>query len=264
MDTILNLAHIYGFLSILVVSLISLVGMILFYVSKDRLKKILPYLVSLSAGALIGDAALHLLPEAFADASSGILVGALILGGFFIFLLLEHVLHWHHSHDGEEEGHDHGSHIGALVSVADAIHNFIDGVIIAISFSLGIEVGLATTIAVILHEVPQEIGDMGLMMYAGWSKSKALFFNFISACFAILGFVIVIAFEASSFFIQTSLPYLLAMAAGGFIYIAVADLIPELRRNHRKVFAKHILVILGGIIAMALLLLLKSRKLRFS
>lgn len=257
MDTILNMAHLYGFLSIIGVSLISLVGAILFFVSKDKLKKVLPYLVSLSAGALIGDAALHLLPEAFADGESGTVVGASILGGFFIFLLLEHVLHWHHSHDGEEGVHDHGSHIGALVSVADAVHNFIDGVIIAISFSLGIEVGFATTIAVVLHEVPQEIGDMGLMMYAGWSKAKAILFNFISACFAILGFVLVIVFEQSSVLIQVALPYLLAMAAGGFIYIAVADLIPELRRNHRQVFAKHILVILGGIIAMALLLLLE-------
>jgi len=249
--------EIYGLLSIVLVSALSLIGGLLFFVSKEKLKKALPFLVSLSAGALIGDAALHLLPEAFEEAGSGTMVGISLLIGFFIFLLLEHVLHWHHSHDGEEEHHDHGNHIGAMVSIADAIHNFIDGVIIALGFSLGVEVGIATTIAVILHEVPQEIGDMGLMMYAGWSKFKALFVNFISACFAILGFGLVVVFERTTDFFEVYLPYLLAIAAGGFLYIAVADLIPELRRNHRKVFALHILVILGGIIAMAGLLLLE-------
>ncbi len=247
----------YGFISIVVVSLISFVGGALFLISREKLSRILPYLVSLSVGALLGDAALHLLPEAFESAASATWVGVSILIGFFIFLLLEHGLHWHHSHGENEEEHDHGHHIGPLVTIADSVHNFIDGIIIALGFSLGIEIGIATTIAVILHEVPQEIGDIGLLMYAGWSKRKALFFNFISACAAILGFLVVFLFEKSSHLFTNYLPYLLAVAAGGFIYIAGADLIPELRRNHRKAFAGHIMVILVGIIAMLALLLLE-------
>ncbi len=256
----MEISFVYGLVSIIVTSLVSFVGGFLFIVSKEKLHKVLPYLVSLSVGALIGDAMLHLLPEAFSDAvgvSSVTLVGVFALVGFFIFLLLEHVLHWHHSHDTKEETHDHGKHIGAMITVADGIHNFIDGVIIAIGFSLGVEIGIATTIAVVLHEIPQEIGDIGLLIYGGWSKKKALLFNFFSACTAIVGFLLVVLFENSTSVFERYLPYFLASAAGGFIYIACADLIPELRRNHRKDFVKHIAVILAGILAMACLLLLE-------
>lgn len=252
----MDIAFTYGLISIIITSLVSFIGGLLFIISKDKLKKVLPYLVSLSVGALIGDALIHLLPEAFAGGDGGI-VGIFALGGFFAFLLLEHALHWHHSHDGDEESHDHGNHISTLVTVADGVHNFIDGIIIAIGFTLGTEVGIATTIAVILHEIPQEIGDIGLLIYGGWSKAKALFYNFISACMAILGFLSVYIFDNYTDLFESNLPYFLAMAAGGFIYIASADLIPELKKNHRKDFVKHIMVILAGIIAMALLLLLE-------
>ncbi len=259
----MEISFVYGLISIIVTSLVSFIGGLLFIISKEKLKKVLPYLVSLSAGALIGDATIHLLPEAF-EGSGGLTggfaggyVGIFVLVGFFMFLALEYGLHWHHSHDGEEESHDHGNHIGTLVTIADGIHNFIDGIIIAIGFSLGIEVGIATTIAVILHEIPQEIGDIGLLIYGGWSKKKALFFNFISSCAAIGGFLLVAYFQNYSDIFEQYLPYFLATAAGGFIYIACADLIPELKRNHSKDFIKHIMVILGGIIAMALLLLLE-------
>lgn len=252
----MEISLVYGLVSIIVTSLVSFIGGLLFVISKEKLKKVLPYLVSLSAGALIGDALIHLLPEAF-ESAVGSYVGISILIGFFFFLLLEHALHWHHSHDNDEESHDHGNHIGGLITIADGMHNLIDGMIIAIGFSLGIEIGIATTIAVVLHEIPQEIGDIGLLLYAGWSKKKALFFNFLSACMAVVGFFIVIIFRSYSELFNQFLPYLLASAAGGFIYIACADLIPELKRNHRQDFIKHILVILGGIIAMALLLLLE-------
>lgn len=252
----MEISFVYGLISIIVTSLVSFTGGLLFILSKEKLNKVLPYLVSLAVGALIGDALLHLIPEAF-EQSPTAMTGVFVLVGFFMFLFLEHVLHWHHSHDNNEGQHDHGSHIGPLITIADGVHNFIDGVIIAIGFSLGIEVGIATTIAVVLHEIPQEIGDIGLLIYAGWSKKKALFFNFLSSCAAIVGFLFVAVFESSSDIFEKYLPYFLAAAAGGFIYIACADLIPELRRNHKHNFARHILVILGGVIAMALLLLLE-------
>lgn len=264
----MEISFVYGLAAIIITSLVSFIGGLLFVISKEKLKKVLPYLVSLSAGALIGDALIHLLPEAFEGATEGVAggifgslaggyVGIFVLVGFFMFLALEYGLHWHHSHDNDEESHSHGNHISVLITIADGVHNFIDGIIIAIGFSIGVEVGIATTIAVILHEIPQEIGDIGLLIYGGWSKKKALFFNFLSACTAIVGFLLVWALRNYSNIFEQYLPYFLATAAGGFIYIACADLIPELKRNHSDNFIKHILVILGGIIAMALLLLLE-------
>lgn len=244
--------------SIVLVSLISFVGGVIFLFSKSWLNKVLPYLVSLSIGALLGDAFVHLLPEAFASAGLPVYVSLSVLSGFFLFLILEHGLHWHHSHGEEEHTHDHGTHIGPMITIADGVHNFIDGIIIALGFLVSIEAGIATTIAVVLHEIPQEIGDMGLLVYAGWSRAKALFFNFLSGCTSILGFALVYIYAGYSYSFNVYMPYLLAFAAGGFIYIAGADLIPELRRNHRSQFIKHIIVILVGIFAMFGLLLLES------
>lgn len=246
-----------GFIAVLIVSLTSFVGALIFILSRDRINAFLPYLVSISAGALLGDAMLHLLPEAFETASSGIWVGVSILIGFFLFLLLEHGLHWHHSHGEDEESHEHGTHIGGLITVADSVHNLLDGLIVALGFMISVPVGVATTFAVILHEIPQEIGDIGLLLYAGWSKKKALLFNFVSACFAFIGYGLVVFVSGFDFVLTQYMPYLLGAAAGGFVYIAGADLIPELRKNHRGDFAKHISVIIIGVFAMALLLLLE-------
>lgn len=246
-----------GFMAVLLVSLVSFFGALTFVLSKDRLKRFLPYLVSISVGALMGDAFLHLLPEAFSEGVNSSIVGGWVLVGFFLFLILEHGLHWHHSHGDEEGDHDHGKHIGGLVTVADSIHNLLDGVIIALGFVLGTEIGIATTIAIVLHEIPQEIGDMGLLLYVGWSKKKAIFFNFVSALFACVGYVLVLLLNQHTALLEVYLPYFLAAAAGGFLYIAGADLIPELRKNHRSDFVKHIIVILLGVVAMAGLLLLE-------
>ena len=225
---------VYGLGAVIIVSLISLVGAGLFFISKEKSAKVIPYLVSLAIGALLGDAILHLLPEAFEGAGSIRLFIVAVLAGFGIFYLLENVLHWHHSHDGDEKHHGHGQHIGAMITVADGLHNLIDGVIIALGFLISREVGLATTIAVILHEIPQEISDMGLLIYAGWSRKKALIVNFLSGCTAIVGFLAVFLLDAHSFKIESWLPYLLALAAGGFIYVAVIDLIPNLHaKSHR-------------------------------
>lgn len=250
---------IYGLLAVVLVSLISFVGGYVFFLSKEKSARIIPYLVSLAIGALLGDSLLHLLPEAFADSVS---VGAFALSlvaGFAIFYALENVLHWHHSHDGDEEHHDHGRHVGGMITAADGLHNFIDGIIIGLGFLISIEVGIATTVAVILHEIPQEISDMGLLMYAGWSRTKALVVNFLSGCTAIIGFLAVFLLEARSYSVDSVLPYLLAVAGGGFLYIAIIDLIPEIgRKNEGKGgFFRHVLIMIAGFAIMALLLVLE-------
>lgn len=245
----------FGFFAVCLVSITSFVGALIFVFSKEKLQSFLPYIVSVSVGALLGDAFLHVLPEAFDQASSSLLVGVSVLIGFFGFLLLEHGLHWHHSHGEDESTHEHGPRIGGVITVADSIHNLLDGAIIALGFLTSTPIGIATTVAVILHEIPQEIGDMGLLLYAGWSKKKALIFNFVSGLFSIMGFAVILSMHDYSNVLESALPYILAAAGGGFIYIAGADLIPELRRKYRVDFAKHIMFIIIGVIAMASLLL---------
>jgi zinc and cadmium transporter len=246
---------IYGLVWVIIVSLISFVGIFFFFLSKSKSDKIIPYLVCLAIGALLGDALIHLLPEAFADGAAGgsgslILVIVSLVAGFGIFYALEHVLHWHHAHDGDEERHGHGHHVGGMITAADGLHNFIDGIIIGLGFLISREVGLATTLAVILHEIPQEISDMGLLIFAGWSRTKSLIVNFLSGCTAILGFLAVFLLDAHSVRIDVYLPYLLAAAAGGFLYIAIIDLIPDLRTRDKAAFWRHVPMIVVGIVIM--------------
>ncbi len=253
---------IYGLLAVVIVSLVSLVGGYVFFLSKEKSAKIIPYLVSLAIGALIGDSLLHLLPEAYADSSSVGLFAISLIAGFGFFYLLENVLHWHHSHDGNEEGHSHGKHVGGMITAADGLHNLIDGMIIALGFLVSVEVGIATTLAVVMHEIPQEISDMGLLMYAGWSRVKALVVNFLTGCTAIIGFLVVFLLDARSYgdMIDSALPYLLAVAGGGFLYIAIIDLIPEVKRGdavYGGSFLRHVMVMVLGFAIMAALLLLE-------
>lgn len=251
-----------GLLAVLIVSLISFVGGYVFFMSKEKSAKLIPYLVSLAIGALIGDSLLHLLPEAYEGIASFGAFAACLLGGFGIFYILENVLHWHHSHDGDEEKHGHGRHVGGMITVADGLHNFIDGIIIALGFLIGVEVGIATTVAVILHEIPQEISDMGLLMYAGWSRTKAMVVNFLSGCAAILGFLLVFELDARAYgaAIDSALPYLLAIAGGGLLYVAIIDLIPSLKaenQGQKGAFMRHVPVMAIGFVLMALLLVLE-------
>ncbi|MFA6273511.1 MAG: ZIP family metal transporter [Candidatus Paceibacterota bacterium] len=253
-------AFLYSFLSVLVVSVISLVGVFTLALSGRVLQKIIFYLVSLAAGALLGDAFVHLIPEAFEGGNTTIM-SALILAGVFLFFILEKVLHWHHSHGQVEEcaetlaSHDHcRKPLGTIVIAADSVHNFIDGVIIAASYLVSLPVGLATTIAVVIHEIPQEIGDFGLLLHSGWSKKRALLFNFLSALTAVIGVLAVFILGAGA---EKFVPAALAFAAGGFIYIAAADIVPELHKTtgFRKSFFQALAMLLGFALMFVLLLL---------
>ena len=241
--------------STLLISLIAFAGALTLFLKEKLLNKILLILVSLSAGALIGGAFLHLLPEAIlkvgADADALLNIFLYLLLGFCMFFILEQFIRWHHHHGC------HGKEckikpFSYLILISDGIHNFIDGLIIAGSFVINPAVGVVTTLAVALHEIPQEIGDFGVLVYGGFDKVKALFLNFISALTAVYGGI------AGYFlygYIADSIVYLLPFAAGNFIYIAASDLIPEIK--HRENFKKslvHFFVFLCGI---GLMLLVK-------
>ncbi len=242
---------VYTLISVFIVSLISLVGVVTLSINEYRLKKWLTYLVSFSAGALLGDVFLHLLPE-ISEISFGAKEGLYILLGLVIFFVLERFILWQHRH-GQHEEHVHS--LVYLTQVGDSLHNFIDGLIIAGSFLAGPHVGIATTIAVIFHEIPQEIGNFAILLHGGWSKNKALLYNFVSALFAVLGAVIVLLFFKS----QAGAPvWLLCLGAASFIYISLSDIVPQL---HLETVAKksfwQLIWFLAGIAAMALLLLLE-------
>lgn len=223
--------NIYGYsvLSVALVSGISVVGIILLSLREAGFRRLLPVLVALAIGALLGDAFIHLIPEALETIPSGAMASTLVIVGILTFFLLEKFLHWHHHGEDAEEEHIHP--VGKLVLFSDAAHNFIDGIILAASFSVSVPVGIATTVAVILHEIPQEIGDFAVLLHAGYKKSRALWFNFLSALTAFLGLGFFFLFQNIA---EGMMLYVVPLAAGGFIYIALSDLIPELHRSSKE------------------------------
>jgi zinc and cadmium transporter len=240
-------------LSVIIVSLISLVGIFFIFLKKDNLNKILLFLVSLAAGSLLGGAFLHLIPEIVEGTGFTFSVSLLLLGGILLFFSIEHFIQWRHCHIPTSKSHPHS--LGIMNIIGDGIHNFTDGLIIAASYFISIPVGIATTLAVILHEIPQEIGDFGILLYAGYSKKKALFFNFLSALTAILGaFIGIIFAEKSTVFVYIVMP----IAVGGFLYIAGSDLIPEIHKKQENKFSfRYLAGILLGILIMYGLTLLE-------
>lgn len=257
---------IYSIISVLLVSLISFAGLFFLSVNDGILKKIIFILVSFSVGALFGDAFVHLIPEAFESGISDSTVSVFIILGIIIFFVLEKFIHWRHSHieAGEAckndkcESHKEGSRIkpaGHVILLSDTAHNFLDGIIITASYMISVEVGITTTIAVILHEIPQEIGQFGLLMHYGFSKFRALLFNFYSALSAILGAVVALILGSK---IEGFTPFIISIAAGGFIYIAGSDLVPEIHKtSDPKKSAIQFISILGGIALMFAFLLIE-------
>lgn len=234
------------------VSLLSLIGLVTISLNEKLLKRVLFLLISLAAGALLGDAFVHLLPEAFSEANA-LAVSLVVISGILSFFLLEKLLHWHHSHGEEEFSPDHAKihPVGNLVLVSDGLHNLVDGLIIGAAFMVSTEIGIATTIAIALHEIPQEIGDFGLLLHAGFSRAKALLYNLFSALVAFLGLALAFTLGEMYAFIT---PFIAAFAAGNFIYIALADLLPELQRTEgKKRSLLQFLVIIVGILLMVAL-----------
>lgn len=226
-------------LTVFLVSIISLIGIFSLLLNENVIDKILFILVSFAAGSMLGAAFLDLLPEAIGeDFNPGILNYVLL--GIILFFMMEKFLYWYHCHKGKCDVHT----FRYLNLIGDSIHNFIDGIIISTSFLVNIPLGIVTSLAIILHEIPQEIGDFGILVYGGLSKTKALLYNFISALTAFLGALVAYFFLSQ---IDNFAPFIIAFAAGGFIYIACSDLIPELHkeRDVKKSSLQFILLLTG-------------------
>jgi zinc and cadmium transporter len=218
--------YFYIFGGVLLVSALSLIGVFFLSFSPIFIKKITLFLVSLSAGTLLGDSFLHLLPEATAKNDGELNLWLWLIVGVIVFFILEKIIHWRHCHIPTCPEHPH--HLGIMNLIGDCFHNFFDGIIIAGSFLVSVPLGIATLIAVVAHEIPQEIGDFGVLIYAGYSRGRAIFLNFITALTAFLGAFLAVLFGPRiSGFTDLIIPF----TAGGFIYIATADLIPELKKE---------------------------------
>ncbi len=243
----------YSIISVVIVSLISLIGIVTLGIKDKKLNKVLIYLVSLSAGALFGGAFLHLLPEVITGTGFTTEVGFLILGGIILFFILEKIVHWHHCHQPLEGKHVHSFAIMNLIG--DGFHNLLDGLIIGASYIVSIPTGIATTLAVVLHEIPQEIGDFGVLLHGGFSKLKAIMWNLVSALTAVIG--VLISLIVSNYIEGIHL-FLVPIAIGGFIYIAGADLIPEMHKHYEiKNSIFQLIAFILGILIMAALLFLE-------
>ena len=215
----------YSIISVIIVSLLAFIGIIGLVLKNEILKKVLIFFVSLSAGSLIGGAFFHLIPEAIEKFSDSITVFVFVLVGFCLFFVLERILRWHHCHDEHCEVH---SHLGWMNLVGDGFHNLLDGMIIYSAFLMGPALGVPVIISIIIHEVPQEIGDFGVLIYSGFSRIKAIFYNFISALASLIGVFIAYFLCCGNNSVEN---WILPLAAGGFIYIAASDLVPELHKE---------------------------------
>jgi len=239
-------AWLYAFVSVFIVSVVSFVGILTICIKEEKLEKLLLYFVAFSAGGLLGGAFFHLLPEAVEKFGFEVSVSFFILLGIVVFFVLEKMIHWRHCHIPTSDKHPHPFAYTNLLG--DSIHNFIDGLIIGASYLTNISLGIIATFAVILHEIPQEIGDFGVLVYGGFSRRFALFINFLTALTAFLG--LICAFASYSV-IENFTFFLVPFAAGGFIYVASTDLMPELHKScfeTKKSFAQLLMLIFGMVI----------------
>ena len=215
-------------------------------------------LISYAIGALLGASFLEILPHAITASGDAVSTLATVLGGILVFFVLEKLVLWRHCHiedcEGHEpqahdHGHDHGR-TGLLIMVGDTFHNAVDGVLIAAAFMEDIRLGIITALAMIAHEIPQEVGDFMILLHSGYSKARALTFNLLSSLATLLGALLAYAALGK---MQTAVPVLLALAAASMIYVAVADLIPGLhKRTELKATVQQILLIGAGIASIVL------------
>jgi|SRR5690554_1982499 len=229
----------------------------------------IPMLVSYAIGAMLGAVFLEILPHAFTETSNIEMMAATVLLGIFLFFVLEKLLLWrhchgdecevhapqtehmgHHGHHGHTHGHDQGRS-GMMIMVGDTFHNFVDGILIAAAFMIDIKLGAVTALAIIAHEIPQEVGDFLILLHSGYSKKQALMFNLLSSLAAVIGGLV--AYFALQV-VANWIPTILGLAAASMIYVAVADLIPSLhKRTELKATVQQVLLIVFGIASIALI-----------
>lgn len=241
-----------SFASVIAVSLLSLIGVFSFVMDESVIRRLIFPLVSFSTGALLGDVFLHIFPELNDATSSFPAQLQFVLGGILLSFIIEKFIHWQHCHSHGEPCDDHHHPVGVMSLIGDATHNFIDGALIAASFLVSVPVGFATAIAVALHEIPHEIGNFAILLYSGFGRRRAIFFNFLSGLVALLGVFAVVASHAVLPMVGQSL---LPIAAGNLLYIASADLIPELHKERR--FAHNVLQFFALLAGMGVMQLLK-------
>lgn len=238
----------FTLISILLVSLMSLAGIAALLLQKTLFKKAQSILVSFAVGTLIGGAVLHLLPESLEHDHSRV-SAVMVVVSILVFFVMEKYLNFH------AHKHTSGNSIksfGPLNLFADGLHNFLDGILIAAAYSVDIHTGVVATVVVLAHELPQEIGDFAILVQAGYKPKKALFFNLLSALTSFLGGILVLAIPGMD---NQLSKYILPLAAGGFLYIALADLMPELnKQNSPKKTVFQILAVLTGLMLMWFLL----------
>ncbi len=226
--------------SVFIVSAVSLIGILSFMVKEHLLDRILFIMIAFAAGSLLGAAFLDLLPEALDARNGGPDTFIYVLFGIVTFFILERFIFWHHCHKGQCDVHA----FTYLNLIGDGIHNFLDGMIIAAGFLTDPALGTVTTLAIISHEVPQEIGDFGILIYGGLSRTRAVLYNFITALTAFVGAILTYFFSSQ---VLNANHFLIAFAAGGFIYIASTDLMPELQKESefRKSLLQFVSLIAG-------------------
>jgi zinc and cadmium transporter len=221
----MKMLWLYSLLSVIIVSSISLIGLFTFAVKEKNMKRLLPYMVSFSVGGLLGNALFHLLPESI-ELNSRMNLSLFVLVGIITSFLIEKYIHWRHCHIPTSKQHPHPFAIMNLVG--DAVHNLIDGLIIGASYLSSVSLGASTTLAIIFHEIPQEIGDYGVLIHGGFKRNRALLMNFFTAITAVAGTAISIVIGS---YAQGLSNFLIPFALGSFIYIASSDLIPELHKE---------------------------------
>jgi len=218
---------VYIIIAVLLEMLVALTG---YFFVFERVKKYINYLISFSVGTFLGVVFFNLLPETMELLSPK--TGALyILGGFLLFFLLSRFLFWHHHHHGEPHDHAHAKASGSMILIADFLHNFVDGVLIVAAFLVDVNLGIITTVAVLLHEIPQEISDFFVLIHAGYSKAKALLFNFLVSTSTLVGALLAFFFLSTT---EEAIGPILGIAAGNFLYIATSDLLPEIIHHQKR------------------------------
>ena len=224
-----------------------MVGSVTLVLKPATLDRLLLPLVAFAAGSLVGGAFFHMIPAAVVEIGDMLNVGILVVAGFTVFFLLEQLLHWHHCHRSSS---DCKQPLTYLILIGDGLHNFLGGLAIAGTFLIDIRLGITSWLAAAAHEVPQELGDFGVLVHGGWSRRRALIFNVLSGLTFLLGGLVTYALS-----FQMDVSWLIPFAAGNFLYIGASDLVPEVNKHHDlKANAVHLLAFVLGL---ALLLFVK-------
>jgi zinc and cadmium transporter len=244
----------FSLMASLMVVLVAAAAAFVFYLRDSALKRWMPRLITLAVGVLLGDAFLHLLPDALSRTDDPGTVFLWTLLGIVFFYIIEQFLHWRHDHaiDFDSSNADTPQTYAKMNLLGDGVHNFVDGILIAGSFLADPVLGLATTVAIILHEIPQELSDIAVLLHGGYTKKRAVILNIYCALACVAGTLFTLV---ADHFLTLSLSALMAVTAGGFIYIATSDLIPLLRLKEAHLsIPTQIAGIFAGILSMQAIL----------